>query len=412
MQAAYTPEGGDTSKMWSVSATLRNFYDDNYTTAHSGAKGSYGVQLSPSFSLSVPLSQTEFGLRYTYGLFYYQERENLNQNPFDQTHQLDLWMDHAFDSRWRTKVQDSFVVAQEPELLTPGPVSVPQRVEGNNIVNTGSIKLDTDWTRLFSTSIGYQNTFYNYQQSGGTTNNPSLAGMLNRIEQTANIDFQWHATPTTVAFVGYQYGQVNYIGNEPIAPATAPPAPLVPERTSRNRDNFSHYGYIGAQHAFLENLSGSARVGVQYSDNYADWLPSTSISPYVDLSLIYTYAAGSYAQIGATQSRSATDQISLDTKNGTIAQDQESSVLYGSINYQFTPKLTGSAVAHFQYATYNQGSFNNQSDQYYSLGLNLNYAFNRYFSADLGYNFDYYTSAIPMQSYTRDRYYLGVTASY
>lgn len=413
IQAAYTPEGGDNSKLWDVSATLRNFYDDNYTTAHTGVKGSYGAELSPSFSLNAPLSQTEIGVRYTYGLYYYQEREDLHQNPIDQTHQFDLWVDHAFNARWKAKLQDSFVIAQEPELLQGG---APQRVSGNNIANTASIHLDTDWTRLLSTDVGYQNNFYDYQQSGGSATNASLAGLLNRVEQTANIDFQWHVKPTTVAFVGYQYGQVYYTGNEPIAPTeteTSPPFATVPERFSRNRDSISHYGYVGVNHSFQENLSGSVKVGVQYEDNYADPQPTTSLSPYVDASLLDTFASGSYAQVGFTYSRSASTAVSLSASNGSIVEDQENAVLYGSVNYQVTSKLTASALGHFQNGTYNGGSVNGQTEQFYNLGLNLDYTFNRHISAELGYNFDYYTSDdTALSSYTRDRYYLGLTASY
>ena len=167
LQAAYTPESADNSQMWSVSATLRSFYDDNYNTSHSDVKGSFGGELSPSFSLHVPLSQTEFGIQYTYGLYYYQQRESLGENPYDQTHQFDLWMDHAFNARWHTKVQDSFVIAQDPALLQGG--GAFQRTEGNNIANTASVLLDTDWTRLFSTEIGYHNSFYDYQQIAGLT---------------------------------------------------------------------------------------------------------------------------------------------------------------------------------------------------------------------------------------------------
>src|SRR5271167_1709855 len=90
-------EGGDDSKIWSVSASLKNFYDDNYTTAHSGGKGSYGAELSPSFNLTLPLQQTDLGFRYIYGLYYYKERASLGQNPYDQTHQFDFWLDHAFN---------------------------------------------------------------------------------------------------------------------------------------------------------------------------------------------------------------------------------------------------------------------------------------------------------------------------
>jgi len=452
LYAAYAPDSTDNSKLWSLSASLRGFYDDNYYTAPH-KQGSFGFEASPSFSLNMPLQQTEIGVRYTYGLYYYQTRENMGQNPIDQTHQFDLWLDHAFTPRWEARISDSVVVAQEPALLTPGTVSVPQRVDGNNLANTFTASLHTDWTREFSTALTYQNTFYDYENSGVTdvnplgtpaaysptaapgysfspvpvpgyysggspaSVNPSYAGLLNRVEQNISLDLQWHVTEETMAFIGYQFGLVNFTGNELIAysqpfPYYNPPfGPAATPVYSNSRDNMSHYGYVGAQHQFLDNLTGSIRAGVQYTTYYNDPNSTSSLGPYGDASLIYTYASGSYAQIGVTQSRNATDTVSVNS-NGQITQDQESTVVYASINHPLTPKLTGSVVGHYQYSVYNEGEFNNQSANFYNLGLDLTYVFNHHFSSDLGYDFDWYTTAVPGQDYTRNRIYFGVTATY
>jgi hypothetical protein len=205
---------------------------------------------------------------------------------------------------------------------------------------------------------------------------------------------------------------VNFTGDELIAysqpfPYWGPATPLY----SNSRDNLSHYGYVGVQHEFLDNLMGSIQAGVQYTTYYNDPSATSSLGPYGSASLIYTYASGSYAQLGMAQSRNATDTISVDS-NGQITQDQESTVIYGSINQPLTPKLMGSVVGHFQYSTYNDGLYNSQSAEFYNLGLDLSYTFNRHFSSDVGYNFDYYTSPVPGEQYTRNRIYLGVTASY
>src|SRR5215469_5558263 len=81
----------DATKPWTVSGTLRGFYDDNFTTSPNGHKqGSGGFEFSPQASLIVPLEQTELGLRYTYGLYYYQQRENQGVNPIDQSHSVNL----------------------------------------------------------------------------------------------------------------------------------------------------------------------------------------------------------------------------------------------------------------------------------------------------------------------------------
>lgn len=443
LHAAYAPDGGDTSKDWSLGATLRGFYDDNDTTAHTGKQGSMGFEVNPSFNLNMPLQQTEIGLRYNYGLYYYQKRESDGQNPIDQSHQLDLWLDHAFTPRWEGRLQDTATVSQDPALTSTG-TAVPQRVEGNNFANTVKASLHTDWTREFSTDLSYANSFYDYQNSGWTVGSPaqpatvlfagppiiysslgspetvntSYAGLLNRVEQSISLDLQWHLSMTTTALVGYQFGLVNFTGDEVVAfsqafpynsttPATTP-KPVY----SNSRDNLSHYGYVGAQHKFLENLSGSIRAGVQYTTYYNDPSATTSLGPYGDASLIYTYASGSYAQIGVSESRNATETIQVNSA-GQITQDQESTVVYGSINHPLTPKLMASLVGHFQHSIYHDGQFNNQSSDFYNLGLNLSYNFTRHFSSDVGYNFDYYTTAAALQqNYTRNRIYLGVTASY
>jgi Putative beta-barrel porin 2 len=421
-------QAGVDSKDWSVSASLRGFYDDNYSTAPNKT-GSYGIEFSPEISVSVPLQQTEIGLRYTYGLYYYQQRDEIGVDAIDQSHQIDVWLDHAFDERWHGRVSDTFVVGQEPALLSPvpagsppGTTTLPYRVKGDNIANTALFTLDTDWTRELSTELSYQNNFYDYQNSGGTTNassasyilgplGPSLAGLLNRDEQLVALNLQWHIASQTMAYVGYQFEQVNYLGDEPVA--------FTPFLTmnngfyySKDRDNRSHYFYVGIQHNLLANLAVSARVGGTYTEYYNDPLSSPSTSPYAEVSATYTYMPGSYAQIGFSHVRNATDVINPSTTNGRITQDQESSMLYASINQHITPKFLATIIGSWQYSTFYEGAFDNQSDKTYSVGLNLNYAFTKHFSAETGYNYDNLQSGIAGRGYSRNRVYLGVAAAF
>jgi hypothetical protein len=406
LHAAYAPDSSDNSKMWSLSATLRGFYDDNYTTQPK-KHGSFGFEASPSFGLNMPMQQTEIGLRYTYGLYYYQTRERNGQKPIDQTHQFDVWLDHAFTPRWEGRIEDTVTVAQEPGLLTPGAAGTAQRISGNNVANTFTAALNTDWTRELSTALSYRNAFYDYQNSGGTAANPSYAGLLNRVEQNFGLELQWHITAETTGLVGYNLGLVNFTGNEIIAQTAAP----ITTYRSNSRDNLSHSGYVGIKHNFLENLVGKLQAGAEYTTYYNDPSSTSSWGPEGNASLIYTYASGSSAQVGVTESRNATDTIQMNT-NGQITQDQESTVVYGSINHELTPKLLGSLIGQYQYSTFHNGQFNSRSAQFYNAGLNLAYTFTRHLSSELGYNFDWYTSAVPGQNYTRNRVYLGVTATY
>jgi Putative beta-barrel porin 2 len=418
LQAAYAPDANSmqATKIWSVSSTLRGFYDDNYATSPNGQKkGSGGYEVSPTLSLNVPLQQTEIGLRYTYGLYYYQQRRDQGNDPYDQSHQVDLWVDHAFTERWQVKVADTMAIGQEPALLNPGggANANPYRVTGNNLANNGNVRLTTDWTRLFSTVLTYNNGYYNYQNSGTTIANlasqgASQSALLNRIEQSVALDLQWHVAPETIALVGYEFDWVDYTGNQPIA---QDPINLTHYYYSDSRNSRSDKGYVGFQRNWLPNLNTSARVGVQYTDNYTGSSPNTT-TPYAVTSASYTYSPGSYVQIGVTHEENATDVVAPNTTNGHLTQSQQSTVLSASVNQQLAPKLLGTVIGNIQYSTFNQGAYNNDADVTYGIGLNLSYAFTQHFSGEIGYNFDDLQSNIPGRAYSRNRVYLGVTAAY
>lgn len=403
----YAPDvtANDASKIWSVSGTLRGFYDDNYTTAHNDADGkraSWGFEASPSVSVIVPLQQTELGLRYTYGLYYYQDRENIDQNPIDQTHEADLWVDHAFSERWEAKVQDTFISAQDPQLSS-SPTATPYRVEGNNIQNAGILSAHTEWSMLFSSDVGYQNNFVHYE-------NGVYASLLNEDGHLIWVNLNYQYLPNLTFLVGYQFGLDNYLAGDNIG--TLADGTTV---FSDSRDMFSNYGYVGAQYAFAENLTASAHIGAQVIDNYnlpsGDTQSSTQVDPYADVAITYTYLPGDYVQLGFTQSASPTFDSSV--AGSSITLYQEASVVYASINHQITPSLLASLIGRYQYAT-DQGGTGGSQD-YYSFGVNLSYAINPFLSAEIGYNYDYADNGpvgSGLLSYARNREYIGITATY
>jgi len=410
LHADYAPglNSMETTKFWSVAGTLRGFYDDNYNTAPNGQKqGSAGYEVSPSVSFNVPMQQTEFDVKYTYGLYYYQDRRDQGNDPYDQTHQVDLWLDHAFSERWQSTVHDTFAVGNEPGLPNNGAaIAQPQRVQSDYYFNDANVSLTTDWTRLFSTVLSYYNGYYDYTQSGGTATNPSQNGLLTRDEQSVAIDLQWAVAPETTALIGFQYAWVNYWGDEPIAESNGNTF------YSSSRNNTSYIPYVGLQHSFLANLSVSAKVGAQiteFSDNTASQNYTT---PWVNSSATYTYAEGSYAQLGVTHSQNATSIATAS--NGQVTQNQQSTVISASVNQEITAKLMGSIIGSVQLSQFNQGAYNNDTEQFYSFGANLNYAFNQHLSAELGYNFDCLQSSSVAAAgpYSRNRVYIGVTAAY
>ena len=405
---------GDT-KNWNASGSLRGFYDSNYAIGPSKA-GSYGLEVSPTITATIPLTQTQIGFLYTYGLQWYEARQNLGVDAYDQSHSFNVWVDHAFNERWNVKIIDSLNIGQEPELLQPG-TGTPQtpavtfRIAGDNLANNATVTLHTDWTRQFSTELFYSSGFYQYSSQS------TYAPQLDRIDNTPGLDLQWHFTPELTGFVGYQFQDELYTDGAPIG-NYGPPEPGFPNGKgvywSNSRDNLNHYGYVGVSDTFLPNLTGSARVGVQVFQTINDPVgDSTTTSPYADLNLVYTYLPGDNVELGFTETRNPTDVVSVNSQNYSITQDQLSSTLYLALNHHITHKLLFSAIGKFCDSSYNGGQFDNQTQTLYSLGLNANYAFTRHFSAEAGFNYD--DNSAPAgtgQSYTRDRYYIGISVAY
>lgn len=398
----------DPAKPWSVSASLRGFYDDNYTTAPKGAeRDSFGISVSPSIALSLPLEQTTMGLRYTLGANWYQDRENLNSanDPWDFSHELEAFLNHEFSQRYTLDLRDSFVISQEPGLLND--LANPYRTQGDNMRNRAEAHLTAALTRQLSVVLGYQNTWINYENDGGNFLQPSLSGLLDRMEQLGLINLRWQARKDSVVVLGYNYGDVAYDSNETIAIAGSPLGPV----TSSYRDNHSHYFYGGIDQNFSKDLLLTLRGGAQHIDYYNDPLSDSGLSPYAQVSLSYSYLPGSSVSVGWTYSHSATDVVA-PTAGGQITQDQQASVLYASLNHRFNALLTGFVNGFWQASEFNGGLYDTQGDDFYGIGLGLRYRFNQYLSGEVGYNFDSLSSDLPGRDYDRNRVYLGVNAAY
>ena len=428
---------------WSVAGTLRDFYDDNYNISNT-KKGSWGYEVSPTVSVNVPLRQTDMGIRYIYGLYYYNDRDSLGLNPYDMSHEVDVWLDHAINERWKINFTDTFTSSDTPELATtPGQGQTTYRVDGNNIANHANISLDTQWTSLFGTSLSYGNDFYDYSNSGTTAapdqngtpvgislipstygyaalggNNSqgaSLAGLLNRIEQNVGLNLSWTLSPETTLSAGYTYSWANYIGHEPIAVYnyTYHGAPQSYVYNSASRDGDAHNVHVGLKYQLTANLSLSAVIGVAYSINSNDpFQHSEILSPTANVSATYTYTPGSYVQVGVTQAHNATDVVQPGT-DGSLTQYQDTTALFADVSHQFTQKLTGSLVGQYTFSSYQGGSAQQTGgDSAVDVSLNLTYQITRHFSADAGYNFDDLFSQLQGRPYSRNRVYLGLSANY
>jgi hypothetical protein len=414
----------ESTKPWSVSATLRGFYDDNINSVSDNSsalsvngeryhRGAFGFDVSPAVMVSWPWEQTTLSMGYVYTFRDYQFKPIGNTDTVDMTHSFNISLDHTFNELYQAKITDSFVVGQDPDFLRAGNTySTFQRLPGDNIRNYGNATFDGKLTPLLGFEVGYANAYYNYAADQPATLGgvyfPSEGGLLNRMEQTVHLDSRWQFTPETVGIVGYQFTDIDYYESQEIAPA-GPGSGGLPY-TSNARNNYGHYGYVGVDQVFRPDLTGSLRVGARYTDYYNDPAASSEVTPFVQLSLRWNYGMESYVEGGFTHDRAATDLVGNGISGLTL--DSETSCLFLSVRNRLAPNLYGSLTGDFQNSAYNGGEFNSVSEQFYTFGANLEYRVSNYLATQLGYNYDRLESEIAGRSFDRNRVYLGVTASY
>jgi hypothetical protein len=312
------------------------------------------------------------------------------------------------------------VIGQEPDILRAGNTyNTFQRIPGDNLRNYGIINFDGQLTPVIGFELGYANTLYNYSASAVTIApgtgfiSPSNAGLLNEIDQAVHLDGRFQIQPQTVGVIGYQFRALNYTANQAIGGTILLPASIV---MSDSRNLYGHYGYIGLDHNFRPDLTGSFRAGASYLDFY-NASGQNNVSPYAMLNLRYTYLPESYVELGYTYDFTPSSTYNNQTilPNAGLTLGAYSSSVYIALHHRITPKLHGSVFGQFQDNFYYGGAYNNDSQQYWVLGLQLEYQFNHYISAQIGYDYDNVGGNLPgsaSQNYDRNRVYVGVTASY
>jgi hypothetical protein len=404
------------SKPWSVSAAVRGFYDDNYAlTPSSGLidpttgnrikpRSSWGWEVSPSAALNWTMEQTYIGLSYLYDVKYFEDRE---QNKYDQAHQVDFKLSHAFTDRYKLDLADSFVITKEPDLIAP--INSPTatiRTRQDVLRNYGAATFNAGLTDQLSIMGGYSNTLYDFSDTGVG----SLSAILDRMEHVATLNLRWQVLPSTVALIGYNFGYYDYTGNDNT---------LILDPTgqvylnSDQRNFYSHYAYVGLDHSFNPQLETSVRVGAQIAEyNNLPFGNTENITPYADANITYRPIPDSAFQLGVRHSQIATDAAALS---------QENTTLYGSISYKLLPQLTASVLGQWQINSFYEGvpvapgasvTFKNQDENFWLAGINLSYEINRFLGLEGGYNYDRLDSDVGYRSFTRNRVYFGIRASY
>lgn len=372
-QASLAGDASDNKKPFTISATIREIYDDNIFTTKSNLVSSFNTEISPSILLDFPMEDSEFTARYTFGATYY---ENRTGDSFDLTHEASAQYNHSFSDRFSMTAAEDFRYFTEPSIFES--IGTPYR-SGAYYANTVNLGFNAQWTPLFGTSTTYANNIIKYETS-------SIATGQDNIENTVGQNFLFAILPKVNLVFGAIYDDTSY--------------------DSVARGYTSYTGTTGLDWQALPTLSIGGRVGASYITAEQ---AGSSASPYGAVTVNWQLGARSSLKFDYTHSVVPTDLVSAEAQIGDRFDT--------TFTYNITPKINVHLDGIFTYGQYttelsSPGSASNFSEDDYGIDTGAVYHLNNLIDLSAGYLLSGVSSQLSFRDYTRNQVYIGIRGTY
>jgi hypothetical protein len=362
-------------KFYTITASLREEYDDNIFTTKDHRVSSFVTEFSPSLLLNFPMQDSDFSARYTFGLDYYEHRPGGQNTQY--THEALVRYTHNFSDRFNLDVRDQFGYYDQPDLL--GAVGTPF-VNGSYYLNTATVIFNGQWTPLFGTSTSYSNIAIHYTDA-------TVGTFQNSDENTAAQDFRFAFAPKFNFIFGGIYDNIDYV--------------------DFNRGYTNYTGDIGLDWQALPSLVLGVRGGATYTVPGAGL--ADSVSPYAAVTLQWQLGARSSLEFTYTHNVVPTDVVN--------AIGQEADRFSLRLNYDVTKRFTVHVEGIETHSRYDSNllaanttpSFS-EDDFGIDLGGQLRITDN--FAFEAGYLLSDVSSEQAPRDYLRDQVYIGVRGTY
>jgi hypothetical protein len=300
------------------------------------------------------------------------------------------------------RLNDNFSYSSEPTILDRGTAVTLLRADGTNIRNIANPRYVGQLTQLIGVEVGYQNTFYDFEQSGPG----SFSALLDRAEHLIKAESRWTVSPTLVGILGYWNETVDFNSGERLGVTSPFDADI---RNSNSHFIVAGGDYTVSPHCFISVRGGAQNITYVNMPGEPDqW------NGFGDVSTTFEYSEDSYFRLGGRYGRNRTDVIGGFDPNDVqqLTLDQETATFYGVVNHKLTESLTARLSGQLQYGEFNGGGFDAEAEALYLLGATLIYDLNRYLALEGGYNYDRVDSDNPDRSYSRNRVFLGVRGQF
>jgi hypothetical protein len=398
LPANTVPVAGDASstrKFYTITAALRETYDDNVNTTNTNQQAAFETMLSPSILVDFPREDGDFSARYTFDITYYGDvggnnggsgtnnttttnnnNNNIKNGSFQYDHEFVAQYAHTFSSRFNFNVAEQFRYFYEPSLFENTGTLYQS---GNYVSNILNGTVNAQWTPLFGTTTTYSNTVIRYDDA-------NVALTQNSIENTGSQLFNFAVLPKVNAGFGGIVDDISY--------------------ESAQRGYISYTAFIGGQWQILPSMSASARGGGSYTEPVD---AKATISPYAAVSFDWSLGARSELTFSYAHEVTPTDQIG--------ASGQTSDRFTALFRYDITSSISAHLQGTFTRSDISQSlitsaALSSYSENDYALDTGLTYHYNSYLSFETGILLSGVSSELDVRNYSRDEAYVGVRGTY
>jgi len=383
------PDASTTRKFYTLTAELRETYDDNVGTTNTNPQSSLETEISPSVLVDFPDKDGDFVARYTFNVTYYTAGPNNNSNSnggstngtgnnseIQITNELVAQYTHAFSDRFNLNVADQVGYFTEPDLMQSTGTNYQN---GPYISNTLSGAFTAQLTPLWGSTTNYSNSIVKYEDS-------SVANFQNSMENTGTESVSYALYPKISVSAGAIVDDISY--------------------ETADRGYTTYTGFGGASWKILPSMNLTVRGGGTY---IVPELGQDAIAPYGSLTFNWSLGARSSFEFDYAHEITPSDQIG--------ANGQTSDRFSSTFRYDITPRLSSHLSGVFTASTISNGlsntnSLNNYQENDYFVDTGLTYHYDSYIDFDLGCIFSGVTSDISNNDYTRDEEYVGMRGTY
>lgn len=352
-------------------------YDDNVNGSEADAQGSLFANASIALEYSFGTPRTRATLRTGTGLTY---NADLPENGYNPNVYLDLAVTHQVNLRLTLTGSIRLTYQSEPDFAND--IGINRRA-GNYFSTQDNISASYQWLPRISTVTSYSLSTIQYDQE-------TVAGSQDRVDHQFGQSLRFLFLPVTNLVADYRLSLASYSNAE--------------------RGSTSHSILGGVDQTFLPGLQGTIRAGAEFRSTVENGNESGfGISPHIEGTL--NYVVGGKTSVNWT-ARYSTQESEVATSPGSLTFSTGL-----QLSHSFTGRISGSLSAFYSHAENEASTFFIVGNPAFSentldLSLSLSYAINRHFSVNVGYSRSQIDSEIPLRSYTRNRYFSGLSFNF